>query len=446
VSRSPDDRRARFLFAMFQGGGNIPLILPVAAELVARGHQVRVLAGPGIRRSRLPVSERFRQRIAAAGAVQVPFEEPPEHPLEGVRIRGLLRGWTPSLYKAESEGARVGHWSPSWAQNVARELRREPADVVAADFALFGAMAAAEAAQVPFATLVHNVPWRTAWGVPPHGPGFQPARTPRDRLRDDIGNMVIERVRARDGLAPLNRARVALGLRRLRSPFEQFDAADRVLVLTSRAFDFLPRRLPPNVRYVGTPFDDAGTPCASWRPPASPGPGDPLILVSLSTLNQGQAALMHRILQAVGSLPARVVVTLGLSLDSSQFVAPPNVTLEGFVPHAAVLPHVTAMVTQCGLGTLMKALAHQIPLVCLPFVGDQPDNAARVVAHGAGVRLGADATPEQIRAAIMRVLNEPIFREGARRLGRSISADDGARNAAEELELLASPNSRSPMR
>ena len=40
---------ARFLFAMFQGGGNIPLILPIAARLVARGHAVRILAGLGVR-------------------------------------------------------------------------------------------------------------------------------------------------------------------------------------------------------------------------------------------------------------------------------------------------------------------------------------------------------------------------------------------------------------
>lgn len=66
------ERSARFLFAMFQGGGNIPLILPVAAELVTRGHEVRVLAGPGIRAGRLPISDRFRERIAAAGATFVP--------------------------------------------------------------------------------------------------------------------------------------------------------------------------------------------------------------------------------------------------------------------------------------------------------------------------------------------------------------------------------------
>ena len=76
------ERAARFLVAMFQGGGNIPLIMPIVAELVARGHDVRVLAGPGIRRNRLPVSARFVERIDEAGATLVPFQSPETHPLD----------------------------------------------------------------------------------------------------------------------------------------------------------------------------------------------------------------------------------------------------------------------------------------------------------------------------------------------------------------------------
>ena len=72
---------ARVLAAVFQGGGNILLILPVLAELAARGHAVRVMAGPGIRRSRLPVSPDLL-RLAEAGTEAVSFPEPALHPLD----------------------------------------------------------------------------------------------------------------------------------------------------------------------------------------------------------------------------------------------------------------------------------------------------------------------------------------------------------------------------
>ena len=422
---------------MFQGGGNIPLILPVAARLVAQGHRVRVLAGPGIRASRLPVSASLRERVLATGATLTILDAPVPHPLDAAPpVRGVLRGWIPHGYVGELALARITLWSPAWAGQARQELQRMPVDVLAADFDLPGALVAAEATGTPAAALVHHVPWRPLSGVPPRGPGFLPARGPRDTLRDILGNAVLARINARDATPAHNWARRHFGLRPLRTWFNQYDAAARVLVLSSRAFDFPAHRLAANVRYVGTPIDDSGVPPTAWN---SPWPADdrrPLVLVSLSTLAQGQAPVLQRILGALASLPVRGLVTLGPSLDPTQFAAPPNAVLVPFAPHAAVLPHTAAVVTQCGLGTLTKALVHGVPLVCIPLVGDQSDNAAQVVARGAGVRLTRDAAPEQVRAAIARVLAEPRFRARAASVARVLAAEDGTERAAQELELL----------
>jgi UDP:flavonoid glycosyltransferase YjiC (YdhE family) len=121
------------------------------------------------------------------------------------------------------------------------------------------------------------------------------------------------------------------------------------------------------------------------------------------------------------------------ALAAAQFSPPPNVILETFVPHGAVLPHVDAMVTQCGLGTLMKALAHGVPLVCIPLVGDQPDNAARVVAQGAGLRVPADAPPVRIREAIERVVTDPSFRQAAQQLATRMASEDAVQAAVDEI-------------
>jgi UDP:flavonoid glycosyltransferase YjiC (YdhE family) len=95
------------------------------------------------------------------------------------------------------------------------------------------------------------------------------------------------------------------------------------------------------------------------------------------------------------------------------------------------------MVTQCGIGTLTKALACGVPLVCVPLVGDQPENAARVVARGAGVRLRSDAQPDQISAAIRRVLEDPRFRAAAVRLAAAMAADgDAAEHVVKEIEAV----------
>jgi UDP:flavonoid glycosyltransferase YjiC (YdhE family) len=425
----------RILFAMFQGGGNIPLIMPVVTRLVARGHQVRIMAGPGVRQSRLPVSSAFLQRIRVAGAAIVPFRDPDIHPLDHASpARGLMGNWVPKAFRDVQREAQATLWAPAWAEQLLAELRKAPPDVVVIDFVLFGAIAAAEAAGIPAVVLMHNVLSRPLPGVPPYGPGWLPARGPVGVLRDALGRATVNRVHTRNGGPPLNRARVLMGLPSLRSPFEQYDRAERVLVLTSPAFDYRAHRLPANVRHVGTPFDDAGS--LPWSLPWSPDDARPLVLVSLSTLEQGQAAVMQRVVQALALLPVRGLVTLGPALEPAQFKAPSNVRLEVFVPHSAVLPHAKAMVTQCGLGTLMKALAHGVPLVCIPLVGDQPDNAARIVAHGAGIRLERDTTPEQIRAAVQRVLTQPGFGESVRRIAGILAKEDGAQAAAEEIESV----------
>jgi len=62
----------RILAAMFQDGGNIHLLMPIMTRLVERGHQLRIIAGPGIRRSRLPIRRQFLERLVDSGAVADP--------------------------------------------------------------------------------------------------------------------------------------------------------------------------------------------------------------------------------------------------------------------------------------------------------------------------------------------------------------------------------------
>jgi hypothetical protein len=73
-------------------------------------------------------------------------------------------------------------------------------------------------------------------------------------------------------------------------------------VLGSRAFDFPSSRLPANVRYVGSPIDDAGVPADKWSASLPATDSTPLILVSLSTLNQGQTGVLQRILDALDGM------------------------------------------------------------------------------------------------------------------------------------------------
>lgn len=427
-----------YLFAMFQGGGNIPLIAPIAAELVRRRHSVRALVGPGIRADRLPVSEGLRTRLTDAGVEIVPFDEPTPHPLDGLPpVRGLIGGWAPKPLPQVAQQTRLPYyWSSAWAENASRAIDRMGPDALVADYFLVGALAAGEAARIPSAALCHNVPPPLVKGMPPRGQGLMPPRTTRDRARYGIRNWARTRVVSRNAADQLNRARSSLGLPRLPDPQWQYAHADRVLVLASREFDFDARSIPANVRYVGTPINDADA-TATWVNPWPSTDSRPLLLVSLSTLNQGQARLLSRIVTAVAELPLRVLVTLGPSMQREELERPENVLFSDFVPHSAVMPHCAAVVSQCGLGTVTKALMNDVPLVCVPMIADQPDNAARIVAKGAGVRLSSAASVDEIRAGISTVIGNERYHEGAHLLGERLRATNGATEAANEIESLS---------
>ena len=86
--------------------------------------------------------------------------------------------------------------------------------------------------------------------------------------------------------------------------------------------------------------------------------------------------------------------TGGATLQSTP---PATIHVARFVPHQDVLPQAAAVITHAGLGTVHAALAHGLPLVCMPIGRDQPDIAARVEGLEAELQAGVDAEDPQAR-------------------------------------------------
>jgi UDP:flavonoid glycosyltransferase YjiC (YdhE family) len=101
------------------------------------------------------------------------------------------------------------------------------------------------------------------------------------------------------------------------------------------------------------------------------------------------------------------------------------------------MPEAALVLTHAGLGTIHVALAHGVPLVCLPIGRDQPDNAARVAWHGAGLRLSPTSSPAAIGRAVERVLGDPAFGASARRLASAFAQERAVEQAPTVLEALA---------
>jgi len=73
-------------------------------------------------------------------------------------------------------------------------------------------------------------------------------------------------------------------------------------------------------------------------------------------------------------------------------------------------------------------------MVCLPMGRDQDDTAARVVHHGAGVRLSPKSSARAIASAVERVLGDANYRSAARKLGALIAEECSPIDIAVEIE------------
>jgi MGT family glycosyltransferase len=142
-------------------------------------------------------------------------------------------------------------------------------------------------------------------------------------------------------------------------------------------------------------------------------------------------------IDALDELGVPALFTVGIEVDIAALgPVPEHVRIEPWVPQAAIMPNVRAMVGHGGSGTTRMALAAGVPSVIFPAFADQPRNAARVAELGAGIALDS---LDGLASAIRRVLDEPPYREAAQRVADEIAALPPVVAAPDALRALLAP-------
>jgi UDP:flavonoid glycosyltransferase YjiC (YdhE family) len=179
------------------------------------------------------------------------------------------------------------------------------------------------------------------------------------------------------------------------------------------------------------------------------GDARPLVYVTFGSVaaSAPMAAPIYAVAgEAVADLPARVLLTTGpMEADAQPQPPGPHVHVAEWVPQADVLPHASVVVCHGGSGTTLGTLAAGVPLVFTPLFADQPENARRVAAAGAGVVVGPrdpDAMrsaidPEDLRGAIAAVLADDGYARSARAIADEIRALPPADAALAVFERVA---------
>lgn len=421
----------RFLIAMVDAGGTVPPTMGLAAELVRRGHRVHVLSDPIVATAAL-----------SAGCSFTPWRQAPHVTTreEQTALIAAFEGRNPyRALKAVRDFAGHG-MTGRYARDVVSTASEFAVDAILGDAILPGIVIGAQATGLPTAALMANVYLPPTVGYPLFGTGWQPGASKIAKARDWLAPTAVQWLLGRT-VPRLNAVLRSNGRPPIQRFSELLDRCSRVLLMTSPSFDFTVPRLPDNVRYVGPILDDPHWAAdVTWRRTGR----EPLVLVATSSVYQNQVGLLQRVARALGQLPVRGLLTTGRALDTKEIDAPPNVEVLPAAPHRQVLAEASAVVTHAGHGSVLKALAAGVPLVCMPMGRDQRDNTVRVLRLGAGVRISKSSPPGRIAAAVSEILENPRYASAARRFADVLAREATTLpSAADEAEgLLSGPRTR----
>ncbi|XP_012217600.2 UDP-glucosyltransferase 2-like [Linepithema humile] len=119
--------------------------------------------------------------------------------------------------------------------------------------------------------------------------------------------------------------------------------------------------------------------------------------------HQLPAGTLTALCNALGSLKQRVL----WKHDGNMAIHPANIKFVKWVPQQAVLAHprMMAYVMQGGLQSLQEAVHHSVPVVAIPFFGDQLFNARKILDAGIGLTLDIDTMTESF---IVQTLAEVV--------------------------------------
>jgi hypothetical protein len=141
-----------------------------------------------------------------------------------------------------------------------------------------------------------------------------------------------------------------------------------------------------------SPFADT----RRYREAAAPPSDGSLVYATFGSVAAGIGFDPYRaLLGAVDGLDVQVLLTTGQDLELG--AVPENVRVERWVPQADALAQASLVVCHGGSGTVLGALAANLPLVIMPLFADQFANARTLADAGAAVVV----EPAGLRAAIL---------------------------------------------
>ena len=385
---------ATIVFFCIPAHGHTNPTLNVVRELTARGHRVVYYS-----------YDEFREKIEDAGAEFI-----------------SCNGNDAQLHLTKEEGAKIGadlalstrvlvDTTLSLDEPVCRAMERLRPDCIVADSMAVWGKAVAKKLGIPFVcsttTFAFN---KESAKIMPH--------SLRETLSMilSLGKVNAQVKRLRQAGYPVKSVLDLIGS----------DESVPTVVYTSPLFQPCAETFPEHFAFVGPSIRPARSQVAKT--------GEKLVYISMGTVNNDMLPLYRACVQAVKGTLWQVILSVGDQVDREELgTLPDNVAVFSSVDQIAVLQKADVFLTHCGMNSASEGLYFGVPLVMLPQTSEQSGVAVRAEQLGAGLRL-RKTTPDAIRAALEKAMDDPSYRENAEKIGASFRASGGAKAAADCIE------------
>ncbi len=380
--------------------GHVNPTLSVVTELVNRGVRVTYFT-----------AESFRHVIEPTGAKFVPVNswmaENDKHneKKEDAKQEDSGAAGAPFVFLMEA-GANI--------DGILEVLREDPVDAIMHDFAGIAGTMAADILHIPNIMIYTSYPSNDTYSVAEafeNIPKDHPLRVAAERMAEGYaakyGCRVMTFKEIFDGQGDLNLVMV-----------------QKKLVPNNESFD-------DNFVFTGVQIGKRPA-FGTWKAPDN---GKPLLYSSLGTAFNNWPEYYPILFDAVRDLDINVFAALGAIDPASLENVPENVEVAQMVPQLDILSQATVFITHAGMGGTGEAIYYGVPMIAIPQMEEQAITAGQIVKNGLGFAFldKNQINSEALKAAIVKLLEDPAYRNTVKEFSDDMKSLGGARASADAV-------------
>ena len=373
--------------------GHTNPMLPVVAELVRRGDEVRFYS-----------FEEFREKIECTGAAFISCDK-----------------FLPELSKKEAENLRKVSSTEMAIQDIRITLAMDGflkgefesfrPDVVYTDSVCFWGKLNAWKYEVPMVVSTSTFAFN------------QKSSTYMKNSPQEIAGLIL-------GLPKVSRELKKLEAYGYRNKgimaLIQSDNATDSIVYTSRKFQPYSESFSEHYAFVGPSVFSRKKPDKEHE--------RPLVYISLGTVINDRPDFYTKCIDAFKNENLDVIISCGKTVDiASLGKLPDNIRVEVYVDQLEVLSRANAFVTHCGMNSVSESLYMATPMALYPQTNEQKAVSRRVREIGAGKELKDDSVTE-IRNTVLEILQTPGYGKSAMECSENFRNCSGSAGAADFIE------------